>query len=329
MNQRIALIACFAVAACIAACGVQPPSGAVAHRDAYEAAVPYPPAMPSASASPLLYVTDGGAQSVFVFPVDATGDATPEATIAGADTGLSSPIAIGFDSTRRTYVLNAASITVFKPGAHGDALPKYTIAGGVTGLSEPAGMAVARSGVTYVTNDGGGGEGYITVYAAGSNGDRAPLRTIYDVVSGLFIPAGIALHDGLLYVADQGDDSINEYASSDNGDVGPVNVIDGLSNPSGVAVDQNGLIYVTEGNEVLVYSAKATGGATPLRTISGAKTQLDGAAGLAVGAAIGVANENGASVTSYRLGANGDASPLRTLEGPDTGFVTPTAAGFL
>jgi hypothetical protein len=329
VGSRVLVAVCFAVAACLSACAVQPVAGPALRGREREAILPFPAKTPTASPSPLLYVTDSGAQSVFVYPVDAAGDATPMATIAGSDTGLSSPIAIGFDSARRIYVLNAASVTVFGPGAHGDALPKYTIAGAVTGLSEPAGMAVAQSGVAFVTNDGGGGEGYITVYAAGANGDRAPLRTIYDVDAELFVPAGIALHDHRLYVADQGDESIDEFASSDNGDVGPTNVIDGLSNPSGVAVDPNGLIYVAEGDEVLIFAAKATGYATPLRTIVGAKTMLEGAAGLAVGAAIGVANENGASVTSYRLRANGDASPLRTLEGADTGFVTPTAVGFL
>ena len=282
----------------------------------------------NAAASPRVYVTDKNANTVSEFAFTATGNVAPLVTIAGKHTMLDNPIAIGFDASRKIYVLNAQSYEAFRPPASGNVSPKYLVAGSFTQLSQPVGMAVDSKGTVYVTNDGGGGASYITVYAPGSNGNRAPAQTIYDVTSPLFYAAGVAVHGDLIYVADPGDQTINEYLTSDNGDVSPANVIDNVNNPDGVWVDAKGLIYVTSGESIVVYAANATGNATPLRTISGGNTLLNGPAGLtAQHGVIAVANENGPSVTEYKLLAGGDAAPLRDLTGGNTGFLTPSAAG--
>jgi sugar lactone lactonase YvrE len=154
------------------------------------------------------------------------------------------------------------------------------------------------------------------------------MQTIYDVTSFLFTPVGIALHGSLLYVADSGDGSVNEYLSSDNGDVSPTNVITGLSFPEGVAVDGQGRIYVTDRDSIVVYAANATGHATPLRTISGSNTLMNGAVGLTVArSVIAVANGSGKSVTIFKEGAKGNVSPLRVVTGSNTGLVSPSDAG--
>ncbi|HEU5479399.1 MAG TPA: hypothetical protein VFU90_06175, partial [Candidatus Tumulicola sp.] len=98
----------------------------------------------------------------------------------------------------------------------------------------------------------------------------------------------------------------------------------GLNSPRGVAVDSKGRIYVTDSNRVLVYAANANGNATPLRTISGSNTQLNGAAGLAVhGSVIVVANSASASITVYPTTGNGNIAPLREISGSLTLLVTP------
>jgi hypothetical protein len=275
-----------------------------------------------------IYVANQTSNMVTEYPFDANGHVDPVAKIDGMKTELSSPVAISIDASGLTFVLNMASIAAFNHGVRGNVAPKYDIAGAVTGLSEPQGIAVGPNGVSYVTNDGGGGEGYVTVYVSGANGDQAPIRTIYDVTQELFIPAGIAIHGSTLYVADPGDQTIDEFPSTDNGDVSPSNVITNLNDPSGIALDGSGRIYVTDTDTVVVYAADATGGAKPLRTISGPETMLAGAAGLTVTkSVIAVANSSSDAVTLYRQSASGDAKPVREIEGSNTGLSSPAGVG--
>jgi hypothetical protein len=281
----------------------------------------------SPTPSPQIFVANRSANSITEYPLTANGDATPQALISGARTQLSAPSSLGLDASRKLYVLNSASIAVFRAGAHGNVAPKFLISGSLTGLSNPQGIAVEGNGKTYVTNDISTG-GDITAYLPGANGNIAPVQTIYDGSSFFFIPSGVALHGTLLYVADQGDQSINEYSAQANGIVSPVNVIQGLSFPVGVAVDKKGLIYVTDSNTVVVYAANATGFATPLRTISGSNTQLNGAAGLTVfESIIGVANGGGNSITVYPRLGNGNIAPLREISGSNTGLSGPQGVG--
>lgn len=270
-----------------------------------------------------LYVADRTSNAVTVYLDAANGDVKPIFRIRGANTFLNLPSSLGFDGFRQLYVLNASSLAVFAAGARGNAIPKYLISGGATMLSNPQAVTVDPTGKTYVTNDASSG-GYITAYAAGEDGDRAPVQEIIDDVSLLFVPAGIALHGGLLYVADPGDQSINEYSDQANGLTQPVAVINGLNSPDGIAVDAKGRIYVTDSNSIVVYAASASGFAKPLRTIFGSQTLMNGAAGLTVhNSEIAVANSGNNSVTVYPQTGNGNVAPLRQLIGVDTGLSDP------
>lgn len=284
-------------------------------------------ASPSPTPSPSLYVANRSANTITEYRATATGNATPSARITGSNTTLNAPSSLGLDSSRRLYVLNVSSIAVYRAGSRGNAPPEFLTAGGLTQLTSPQGLAVDTTGKVYVTNQGGSG-GYLTAYAPGSNGDRSPVQTIYDGSSLLFVPSGVAVHGSLLYVADQGDQTINEYSVSANGIVNPVNVISGLGSPIGIAVDSLGRIYVTDGNSVIVYAANATGNATPLRRITGSATRLNGPAGLTVmGGLIFVANGGSNAITVYSASGNGDIKPLRIVSGPNTGLNDPVSAG--
>jgi hypothetical protein len=281
------------------------------------------PLTASPSPSPLLYVANQKANSVTIYKMTASGDAAPLAKISGGNTSLQAPSSLGLEADRRLYVLNASSIAVFAAGAKGNVKPTYLVSGGLTQLNSPQGIAVEASGKVFVTNQSSGG-GYITAYAPGSNGDEPPVQTIYGDTSLLFFPSGIAFHGSLLYVADLGDQTINEYSASANGNVSPTNVIDGLNAPTGVAVDSSGLIYVTDGNAIIVYAANATGFATPLRTISGSATQLDAPAGLTVfSSLIWVADSSASKVTEYHQAAKGDSAPVRVIYGAATALDYP------
>jgi hypothetical protein len=275
-----------------------------------------------------IYAANRSSNAVTEYPLLANGNAHPSARISGSNTQLSAPQSLGLDAGAKLYVLNVSSIAVFAANARGNVKPKLAISGGLTQLSSPQGIAVDPTGKTYVTNQGGGGPGYITAYAAGATGDRAPVQVIMDGASPFFVPAGIALHGKLLYVADPGDQTINEYSSSANGIVNPVAIITGLGSPLGIAVDAKGLIYVTDGDSVVVYAANANGRATPLRTISGAATHLHGPNGLAVrNAVIVVANAASNSITVYPVAGNGNIPPLREIAGTHTNLNSPEDAG--
>ena len=277
----------------------------------------------AAAAQLKMFVANRSANSVTVYADSANGDIAPLYHIRGSRTRLNAPSSLAFDATKRLYVLSATSFAVFSQNAHGNAGPTFDVGGGLTQISNPQGLAVDPTGKTFITNSVGAGS-YITAYAAGSNGDRAPVQTIYDGQSFFFIPTGIALHGNVLYVADIGDQTINEYPASANGIVNPIAVITNLNNPQDVTVDARGRIYVTDSNSIVVYAANANGPATPLRKISGSQTLMNGAAGLTVhNSEIAVANSADDSITVYPENGDGNIPPLRQIVGPTTELSGP------
>lgn len=86
-------------------------------------------------------------------------------------------------------------------------------------------------------------------------------------------------------------------------------------------------LYVAENlnDSVAVYASGATGSATPLQYIHGARTKLNTAFDVAVdaGANIYVANAGNDSVTVFAAGANGNVKPARIISGASTGLNHP------
>jgi len=118
-------------------------------------------------------------------------------------------------------VVNAASVngdldsvTIFPPLGilagqpnYPNVTPSAIISGANTGLNSPAGIAVDSSNNLYVTNDGSvnGGADAVTVYAAASNGNIAPSRTISGGATKLDLPSGAKIDSsGNLYVVSSG-----------------------------------------------------------------------------------------------------------------------------
>jgi DNA-binding beta-propeller fold protein YncE len=128
-----------------------------------------------------IFVTNG-IGSVTVYARNARGNAAPLRTIAGSATGLALPRAIAFDASgKRFYVANAragGSITAYGVNATGNSAPAMKIAGAKTGLNSPSGVAIDAAGYVYVSNLPQNGNGFVTVYAPGSNGNVAPVQRI-------------------------------------------------------------------------------------------------------------------------------------------------------
>src|SRR5438552_7737169 len=231
-----------------------------------------------AAGKPLYVANEVFGSSITVYAPGASGNATPTATIAGDNTGLSFPFGVALDGAGNIYVTNSASsvggsnsITVYAAGASGNATPAATIAGGNTGLDFPTGIALDGTGNIYVGNSGGNitVDGSITVYAAGASGSATPTATIASGNTVLSIQQGIALDGaGNIYVANIVSNSITIYAAGTNGNATPAASIaggnTGLSLPVGIALEGAGNLYVTNfsGTSVTAYGTGGRGEST-------------------------------------------------------------------
>lgn len=154
---------------------------------------------------------------VAVYPAGNVGTPRPSAVIAGAETAISNPSGVAVDDSGRIYVANQGprswlqnyncftfgpgNISVYQPGSTGDAKPISIINGSNTEIGVPLGLTVDSSGNIYVLNEsrecegesirssptlttlivwifGGAPVPPILVFAAGSDGDVAPVATI-------------------------------------------------------------------------------------------------------------------------------------------------------
>jgi len=272
------------------------------------------------------------------------------------------PYGIARDPAGKIYVTNywLDSISVFAPGAAGATLPIATIRGSKTELESPTGIVVDSKGKIYVINGAGdvtsspdAAQVRIDIYAAGSNGNIAPIAVIKGARTRLQDPMAVAVDaSDKIYVADSagGDDPDSQarvmvYAAGSNGNVRPIATIagekTGLDMANGIAVDSGGRIYVTnKGSEirhsdtVTIYSPGAHGNVAPVATFSSEV----GPQGIAVDSVgrIYVTNSmdsEGAdlgpdtdlrlaqSVRIYPANANGDeVEPIATIQGSQTGL---------
>jgi sugar lactone lactonase YvrE len=281
------------------------------------------------------------------FDANANGNVAPVQTIRGPKTGLGQPEGIAVDAGANIYVANEflpPSVAVFAPGANGNVAPLRTIVGPRTGLNFPTGIALDAAGNIYVADFGKGssGPGGVEVYAARSNGNVAPLRTIQGDRGALTFPIGIAVDSSRnVYVASAGQfGGVTVYAPGAHGDAKPLREIRGnktqIDNPVGIALDANGVTYVANGlgNQVNVYAAGAKGNVAPIRVIAGQHTELRLPVGIALDAAgnIYVADSTQGCcpqnfIRVYAPGANGDVAPLRSIGGSNTEVESLGGAG--
>lgn|GEM_PF-2012916 len=173
----------------------------------------------STSSGGVLYVANGGANTVEAFTPDGTGSLV-------ASNGLSDPFGLAFDSAGNLYVSSFDGTTVEK------VTPAGISSVFATGLSSPSGLAFDNAGNLYVANYGNSTIDKFTPSGVGS---------VFTSV-GLNGPTGMAFDSaGNLYAANWNNNTIEKFDSSGNGSLFAAT---GLSNPSGLAFDAAGNLYV-------------------------------------------------------------------------------------
>jgi 6-phosphogluconolactonase (cycloisomerase 2 family) len=244
-----------------------------------------------------IYVTNDGDDSIEVYAAGATGNVAPIRSIIGPPYHYPKGIAID-PSNGDIYVAKALnnSIVIYAPDASGNAKPIGSILGSQTGLNDPVGVALDASANIYITNKALGSQGSasVTVYAAGSMGNVAPIQTIAGTRTGLDNPVQLALDSSSnIYVANltypnSGNGSLTVYAAGANGNVAPTETIEGakteLNLPAGIALDSSDHIYAANNadSSITVYAAGSNANVAPINTISGSKTGLNHPRGIVI-----------------------------------------------
>jgi sugar lactone lactonase YvrE len=235
-----------------------------------------------------LFVADHGIQAVTEYAPDASGNATPIATITGPATGLGFPGGVALNSSGDLFVANGtvnpsqASVTEYAPGASGNATPIATIPSSSFGGANPADVAIDPSGDLYVTATS---DQAVFEFAPGASGDATPIATLTGASTGLSGPADLALNStGNLDIANSSVGTITTYPAGASGNVSPTSTLN-VGQADGIGVSPSGDLYSTftgETQGVNVYAPGATGNATPVATIAGANTALSDPAGVLI-----------------------------------------------
>jgi hypothetical protein len=229
----------------------------------------------------------------------------------------------------------------FAAGSQGDVPPQRLLGGPATQLTDPSDFFLEETeGALYVSDFMGQA---IHVFAAGAQGNTAPLRSIRSVQLGqprdvVVVPSA----NEVLTVASLC--CLAAYDRAANGSVPALRYVGGaatlLDNPSGLAYraasDEVYLgDYDANGGEILAFPRTANGGAVPTRVIAGPDTQLgnwvvDVAAHPTLPElyAFVAVDESGVQVNrivTFSASASGNATPLRVIGGDATLMVSGSA----
>ena len=187
------------------------------------------------------------------------------------------------------------------------------------------GLAVDPTGQVYVANGAS-----ILVFAAGANGNVAPVRTLTGALTSITGPNSLATDaSGNVYAVNSLAGTILEFSSTANGNVAPLKSISGgstaLASAYGVAVDTAGNIYATTQSSgtlgILEFAPTANGNTTPTRTIQGTNTGINAIAGIRVDGVgtvytVIINNQGFPAIQEYSSTASGNVAPTAAISSP-------------
>jgi sugar lactone lactonase YvrE len=263
-----------------------------------------------------LFVSDSGANALYVFSLAATGAAAAAQSIHGAATGLSNPFGVAVDNAGNIYVANEgnSSVTEYAAGATGNVAPIKTITSSAS-FADIRGIAVDSAGNIYVSDTTARA---VWIFTAAQAGNVVPTAMIQGASTTLSFPGGVAVDtSGKVYVGDQGDSAILEWTAGHTGNVAPDNTITGVTGAYTLQI-VNGNITIggQNGGHIFVFPTSASGAAVPTQHITGAATTLGvSTRGAAMDATGAIWAANG-SVAKFAPGVTGNVAPVTTLTVP-------------
>lgn len=278
--------------------------------------------------------------SVLYYPVGSNGDVAPSGAISGSNTHLTGANGIVVDSGGEIYVANSDTNTIagFATGSNGNVTPNVLISGSNTGLATPIGLALDSDGNLYVSNCGQCNSppapDTAVEFAAGSNGNATPLRTIVGQRTQLNQENQLAVDGrGYIYVANATVQKVTVFGPRADGNVAPERVISGsnsrVNEPDGLAVDGRNL-YVTSAYQGYIgrYDSAAAGNVRPRSVLhvdwSNGGQQVLGGIIPAPDETLYVTGFSVPLIAQYTAKARGTAAPLTEIKGPSTQLVLPT-----
>ncbi|MBT9582627.1 Ig-like domain-containing protein [bacterium] len=269
-----------------------------------------------------LFVSNLTGNTVTVFDPAANGDVTPLGSYAGNNTKLSAPSQITV-SGQELFVSNGnGSVTVFNLHARGNVAPKRTISGALTGLTDARGVAILNNEI-YVSNFA---PATISVFNINANGNVAPLRTIAGGNTLLSGPRNLSIFNNVVFAASSANNRVLGFPVLTNGDVAPTTNIGADANPDittlavpvGMLVTANEIFTDTAGS-VLAFAPGATGNVAPIRTITGAATNVGDPRGMFLfNNLLFQSNFTNNNVNVFNRLDTGNVAPQRTIIGANT-----------
>jgi hypothetical protein len=140
-------------------------------------------------------------------------------------------------------------------------------------------VAVAVLPSVAACSAGGGSAGRLPAADTPLASERGISEEPSDATASIF-PASTPASDDLLYVSNDGNNSITVYHQDASGNTAPLHVIAGLKtklhDPGELSEDASGNLYVASGQSILVFAHGASGDVAPIRDLSGSLTHMTG-----------------------------------------------------
>ncbi len=299
--------------------------------------------------------------TITVYSPSSSGDIRPTRIISGAATNLKMLRGLAVDAAGYLYAscdglapTDGTSILIFAPGSAGSVAPAAIVDGGCAGLQAPGPLTLDSSGRLYALNPVLEG---LKVVAFDKPDLKLNQPQCLTPTAGFFVDKSgetgamaFAVDDaGNVFVTNNDASSLMIFRLDAGEDAGPFRTFDGktgLLNPTGVALDASGKIYVVNdgvasGNpdRITVYPSGSDADVAPIATISGSPNGIDGlsdpqAIVASPDGTIFVANatsgyKSHGTITVYAPGATGEVQPIRTISGTNdsdqTGLDDPIA----